>query len=845
MADAWPPYSAYTRSLEQLAAEAIEGRPVWSRPDLHKIGLPFRTSERPKPFQGVNVLTLWMATPRRSPPLRWASDGSGHGAPVIAFNNTDEECAPPDGPYFANAHLVVPSPDVSRIVDREALSQALKSKSTRHKALRGRLEVLVDARQRAHQRWTDPPRSALHTKLRRSMGVDDAEELLREITLALLAARLGVRCQPAPTCWPVTSRQLPWAASVAWRLHLGVISVLRSAGAFAVVRPRPQATVAAKPKPLSERRRLELAAEALEAIVKHTAGSTHLGVMAIHARLKLVVDGHYRHAAIQRIARSLLDVDPSVQSTPPADLALLPEVLEALLAGRRPNSGPGAASAGEQLALVFDTEPADSPFRAISDRWKAVGDELRRALVDRESRDTAESRWGLTEIAAWRGFHARHTRCTWLHHLNELDAAGIAATGLPVDALGVEAKGPDTPTGLADVGGLIGRPVGHPIDEEATRRRLVQATSPSRNAPRPKQNRRVNRNLRRDAARGGPLTDAAEFPRTPHESWPALAARLMHGPDAAYQEAWIPKRGGGARRLMVPAPALADAQRLLGSLLARHFGASAAMAAFHPHRSAAWHARMHEGARQAIVMDIRDFFGAVRARHFNPCFQGRVYRRETRRVPAIPFLRWSDEGRDAVRALLFVPADDGKPEYLAQGAPSSPIVANLAAARLDRMVGDAMAKRFGRGAVRYSRYADDLVVSVAQEQRGFLDTAERVVAGCIRAQGWKPNRKKTRRWRRGAHPLVIVGIRVPEQIGGALTFPRSVRRRVRAALHRVKAAAPVEHPDPRDAGLLAYAYAVTGDSSLIAWQSVGLRHLALEMAGPCFAVDFLEGWAST
>lgn len=86
-------------------------------------------------------------------------------------------------------------------------------------------------------------------------------------------------------------------------------------------------------------------------------------------------------------------------------------------------------------------------------------------------------------------------------------------------------------------------------------------------------------------------------------------------PDTAYLRYPIYKKDGTRRWLDVPNDALAHAQKKIMHALRPSNPFAGVATAFEPGRSPAMHARMHEGAVAAVVIDIADFFGSIRPRH--------------------------------------------------------------------------------------------------------------------------------------------------------------------------------------------------------------------------------------
>lgn len=130
--------------------------------------------------------------------------------------------------------------------------------------------------------------------------------------------------------------------------------------------------------------------------------------------------------------------------------------------------------------------------------------------------------------------------------------------------------------------------------------------------------------------------------------------------------------------------------------------------------------------------------------------------------------------------------------HLPQGAPTSPHLANLVAARLDRrLTGYADA-----AGMTYSRYADDLTFSgdrTSAHAARVLAAASRIVA----EEGFAVNPAKTRIRTRAARQQVT-GLVVNEHP----TVPRDEYDRLRAILHNAARSGPAaanrdRHPDVR------------------------------------------------
>ena len=341
-----------------------------------------------------------------------------------------------------------------------------------------------------------------------------------------------------------------------------------------------------------------------------------------------------------------------------------------------------------------------------------------------------------------------------------------------------------------------------------------------------------------------PLLDTMG-PRRPDEA-PRTAdvlARVGAVSDRSYRRHAIYKADRTARWLDVPSPELARAQRRLVRVLRPNAPFAGVATAFEPGRSPALQARVHEGAVAAVIVDISDFFGSIRPRHVRWAFHPRPGEHASSDGPLLT--GGTREDREDLLLLLF--AGEGRTRWLPQGAPSSPWAANLAAHPMDRRL-RAWARDWG--AVRYSRYADDLVLSLHKPTESaaaldavavdrFLVEAHAALNAAIQARGWKVNEAKTRRWRRGDRaPLTLCGIEVPTEPGAPCRLPRGQHQRARAALHQLRCGTA-----QWDHGLLAWAWSSTGRPGWLAWSNLLLTRFAIAMAGPVLAEAFLAGWA--
>lgn len=205
----------------------------------------------------------------------------------------------------------------------------------------------------------------------------------------------------------------------------------------------------------------------------------------------------------------------------------------------------------------------------------------------------------------------------------------------------------------------------------------------------------------------------------------------------------IKKKNGGTRVIYCPnAAEKAALRKLLPSLSAKVKAACPDNChGFIPGRSPVTNARSHVNFQYTTCFDLKDFFDNIRPEQVDGL---------------------SEQERDA---CFF----RGAPR---QGLPTSPAIANIAAAKLDA----AILKAIPAG-IAYTRYADDLSFSYNNPEttKSLLDLIPVLVREC----GFTLNEKKTRTACTRHGRRIITGVGVDSQIHPT----RKQKRRLRAALH--------------------------------------------------------------
>jgi hypothetical protein len=259
------------------------------------------------------------------------------------------------------------------------------------------------------------------------------------------------------------------------------------------------------------------------------------------------------------------------------------------------------------------------------------------------------------------------------------------------------------------------------------------------------------------------------------------SARRRQSPLGAQHYGFVlkAKRSGGGRLLEAPRRRLkALQQQVLHGLLDR-VPVHEDCHGFVPGRSVLTHAARHTGQAVVLQFDLQDFFGSIGAARIAAIFRTLGYPPGvalqlaalcTVSTPDAVLQRLRDDGWIDWRSAKRLASP-----HLPQGAPSSPMLANLSAFSLDlRLSGLA----HGLGA-RYSRYADDLVLSGPASLAGAAGRIAAWVGRIALEEGYALNHRKTRCATRAARQQVC-GVVVNERPN----LRRADFDRLRAVLHR-------------------------------------------------------------
>lgn len=241
-----------------------------------------------------------------------------------------------------------------------------------------------------------------------------------------------------------------------------------------------------------------------------------------------------------------------------------------------------------------------------------------------------------------------------------------------------------------------------------------------------------------------------------------------------YRQALVPRRSGGWRLLEVPEPHLRAVQRRLLTQLLNDLPPHAAAFGFTRGRSVVQHAALHAGQGRVLRFDLQDFFSTVHAGRIHALFKALGYSTAVARaLTALCTTATPDVWLRKELRLGWPQRQRLRDPHLPQGAPTSPALANLCAFALDARL-SGLAERFG---ARYSRYADDLVISGPASLP--VRAVAAWVAGIAEDEGFVIHPRKTR----------SLGVAQRQSVCGIVVnrhpnLPRDAFDRLKATLHR-------------------------------------------------------------
>lgn len=166
----------------------------------------------------------------------------------------------------------------------------------------------------------------------------------------------------------------------------------------------------------------------------------------------------------------------------------------------------------------------------------------------------------------------------------------------------------------------------------------------------------------------------------------------------SYHQHQIPKKSGGIRIINEPYPELKNFQKTVAKIMYSIMDGAVSHTnayAYIPHRSCKQAIERHKGnkSRWFLKLDIHDFFGSTEYGFFASMLR-QVH----------PFEKMHSLPKQLMYCFIPTPEDR---DVLPQGAPTSPILSNIAMIPIDSEI----TKKMNEMDLVYTRYCDDILIS--------------------------------------------------------------------------------------------------------------------------------------
>ncbi|WP_020405823.1 reverse transcriptase family protein [Hahella ganghwensis] len=213
-------------------------------------------------------------------------------------------------------------------------------------------------------------------------------------------------------------------------------------------------------------------------------------------------------------------------------------------------------------------------------------------------------------------------------------------------------------------------------------------------------------------------------------------SRLQH-----YHYRWLEKPRGGARLLESPKPLLKSLQRRIHREILSPLPLHSGVQGYRQGHSCLTHARLHQGQSLLLKFDLKDFFLSIGYQQVYRIFRRLGYNHRVTQI--LSRLSTNKTPRAKLRPPPGIMTERDiqlfRRPHLPQGAPTSPILSNLAAAMLDNRL-SGLAKKMG---YRYSRYADDFVLSGPGMSQHAAEKLQHLVGAIAEEEGFSLNTRKS------------------------------------------------------------------------------------------------------
>jgi len=226
---------------------------------------------------------------------------------------------------------------------------------------------------------------------------------------------------------------------------------------------------------------------------------------------------------------------------------------------------------------------------------------------------------------------------------------------------------------------------------------------------------------------------------------------FLNKKETAYSTFPVPKKNGGIRKITAPSIKMKHVQRWILDNILYKMKVGDCVHGFVPKRSILTNASIHINQELVLGIDLKDFFPSINFRSVFRIFRSAGYTKKIAWALAdLCTYHWT----------------------LPQGAPTSPMLANLVTVKLDNKLTEYCKKR----GFRYSRYADDITISGSFRLPLFKKTIIKIIENC----GFFINEEKTRLCSKGSRQKVT-GLVVNDKI----SIGRKKKKNLRATVHNI------------------------------------------------------------
>ena len=253
---------------------------------------------------------------------------------------------------------------------------------------------------------------------------------------------------------------------------------------------------------------------------------------------------------------------------------------------------------------------------------------------------------------------------------------------------------------------------------------------------------------------------------------------------ANYKRFSIKKRSGGERSIHSVSGQLSYVQQFLNTMILQNVAPHPSSFAFHPNGGIRKCAAMHCGAQWLFQYDLSDFFYNITEVDVFLIFEQLGYHRllafELARICTTTNLPKSLDPIyvKGICAKPYVNGSSYRLGVLPQGAPTSPMLSNLAARELD----ERLFKFAIQNGLVYTRYADDITLSTRDLPHGSIGNIHNKIIHIIRTCRFMENKKKTRIAGPGSKKIVM-GLLVD---GDKPRLSKKTYKRIDNHLHAIK-----------------------------------------------------------